>query len=133
HAHFGDFLKKNFPNVMGLEKYMNGISAIELYGEELVRKVGVEAAHAMCVSAITSSDERRNKLVASIQAHIEDYGVAPCRDTIRNIVKGIAPEIQKPHKTTRSILEIERLRSENNELRKEVKLLQKKVKELEGK
>lgn len=132
YAHFGDFLREEFPNALGLERYTNGIRAIELYGEDLVRRVGVQAAHAMCVEAVAKDDGRRAQLTESINLHIADHGVAPDVNKIRDMVRGIAPEVVRPSRETRSVQAIAHLKAENAELKKQLRVANRRIKELES-
>lgn len=123
HAHFQDFLRSNFPNAIGFEKYNNGIRAIELYGEELVREVGVQAAHAMCVQSVASDGERVMAVAEHVRMHIAENGVAPGVDWIRKVVSQVAPESAKPMRLTRGVIEREQLRVELQNLKTENRAL----------
>ena len=133
HALFADFLRAEFPNAFGIEKYQNAIQAIEYYGEAMVRKVGVEAAHAMCVSAIVTDDQKRETLAATIDRHIADRGCAPDADTIRKWSKGIAGEQRRPPRIAKVIAVEEHLREENKELRQKIRELEREITHLRAK
>lgn len=109
HAQFVDFLKAEFPTALGIERYQNVVKAIDLYGIDFVRRIGVHSCHALGVEAVARDPARIALVKASIEHHIFEHGAAPDDNKVRDIVRGIAPEIGRPHRDTRTITEIARL------------------------
>lgn len=128
HATFNDFLRKEFRNALGFEKYNNVIQAIELYGENFVRTIGVEPCHTISISAMAESPENREELVSSVKEHIDLHGSPPDRNKMRNIVLGIAKLAKEPSIET----ELVRLRAEVKKLRAECARLKEHVVDLEA-
>lgn len=133
HGTFIDFLRSEFKDFLGIERYTNVIKAIEVHGEEFVRMVGASAAHATIPDAIVREPQRLSEFQASIKLHHSEHGVPPDANKIRDIAKGIAPELVRPSRETQAVREIARLQSENSQLKQENKQLKKRVSELEGK
>lgn len=115
HASFTDFLKAEFPAALGIERYNNVIRAIDLYGVNHVRKWGIELCHTITPDAIASNPQRINDVKKSLNNHIDEHGCAPDRNTARDIALGIAPELRKPHRTTRKVRREETLEREFRE------------------
>jgi hypothetical protein len=115
HASFADFLRAEFPTALGIERYNNVIKAIDVYGANFVRQCGIDCCHSIVVEAIISDQERIRLVRESINRFIKQNGCAPDRNTIRDIVIGIASEIKTPHKSTREVIATESLREEFRE------------------
>lgn len=124
HATFGDFLRAEFPTALGIERYQNVINAINVYGIDWVRKVGVHACHALTVKALVDSAEKRQLVRDSVDQFIATNHCAPDVNKVREIVLGAAPEARKPPKELLEVVELARLRTE-------LKLAKKKIVELE--
>ena len=74
---FSDYLRDQFRNALGFERYGNVIQAIELHGVDFVKTIGARACHAVSVKAIAESPTRQKLLQASVYEHIETQGSAP--------------------------------------------------------
>jgi hypothetical protein len=89
--HFSDFLKREFPTSFGIKSYDNAVKLIEVYGQDLACRVGLEAAHAMTVDAIILHKNR----IAAVTNALEDYwerdGVMPEYDIILKLTKEVVP------------------------------------------
>jgi len=134
HVSFQDFLKAEFPNVIGIERYNNVISMIEEYGSDFMRSVGPTVPREIMRREIIGSPERKAEVVAAVTAHIRDEGCAPGDQKFRDIARSVAPEIRKPCREVASIrrekndfIEIVKLRNRTRELEKENKSLKREI------
>ncbi len=123
HGNFTDFLRVEFPNALGIEKYSNAISAIELYGEAEVRKYGIECAHIMMARPFQDDPAKRRLLTRTMDVHFEEHGVYPGVDRVRQMARGIDPSLVKPVRETQDVLRQQELLAENAALKKRVKEL----------
>jgi hypothetical protein len=142
HSSFQNFLKSEFPDVIGIERYNNVIRSIDVYGEDFVRKVGINMPVIACDPKIARDEARKAEVVAAVEYHIREEGCAPGEQKIRKIALDVAPEIRKPCKEVKAArklsqeqTEIARLRrqvaalkKENSELKKEIRRLNKQAK-----
>lgn len=135
HATFSDFLKEEFPTALGMERYQNVTNAIQIYGVEFVRKHGVHVCHAITKEAVVSNPTRINEVKRSMDDHLERKGASPDSNTVRDIVRGIAPELVKPHQSTRNVRKVDELQfgmrslaQENRELKVKIAQLEKEIK-----
>jgi hypothetical protein len=124
HATFGDFLRAEFPTALGIERYQNVINAINVYGVDWVRKIGVHACHALTVKALVDDPQKRQLVRASVDQFMATNHCAPDVNKVREIVLGAAPEARKPPKELLEVVELARLRVE-------LKIAKKKIVELE--
>lgn len=129
HATFRDFLRAEFPSALGLERYNNVVRAIELHGVDRVRQVGVFACHTLSVDAIAKSAERVELLGTTIDRYVSDHGVPPDANTIRDMARGIAPELVRPHRSTVAALRDLRLAEELKVARARVRELERELAE----
>lgn len=132
HATFVDFLKEEFPTALGIERYTNVMRAVELYGEEFVRRVGILPCRAISQQAIAEDPKRVDLVKQTVQRHIQKHGCAPDDNTVRDFVRGIAPELVKPHSTTREVVELEELRVRVREANAKIRKLEKDLKDARG-
>lgn len=137
HATFSDFLRSEFPNALGIERYTHAIQAIQLYGEDTVRRVGVASAHAMIARPFQEDAAKRELLVASIDRAFQANGVAPDVNEVRKLARGIAPVLVQPARVTQQVLreretlsEVARLRARVRELEAENAKLKKQLAKL---
>ena len=119
HNHFGDFLRAEFPNAIGVHRYTNVIQAVELYGEDLVRKVGPDAAHAMCRPEVAGNDTRRAELASAVKEHVATQGHAPQVSWVRSQIHRIAPETNRAPRLTGMAAELADVKRERDELKRE--------------
>lgn len=131
HATFSDFLRAEFPNAIGIDRYQNVMRAIDVHGVEFVKKIGVHAAHAASVSAIAEHPERLQLLQQCVNKHIEDRKVPPERDEVIRMVRDIAPETAKPRGMVRALLTEQSLRETVTRLTKELREARARIRELE--
>lgn len=134
HSTFQDFLKAEFPDVIGLERYNNVIRKIEEYGADFVRTVGVDIPNNMVNDAIVKNPVRKAEVIAAVEHHIREEGCAPGKQKLSEIVRSVAPEIRRPCKEVRDIRSAQKLRArvkelerENAELKREIERLNKKL------
>ncbi len=132
HATFSDFLRAEFPNAIGIDRYQNVMRAIDVHGVEFVKKIGVHAAHAASVSAIAEHPERMKMLQDCVDKHIKERRVPPERDEVIRMVRDIAPETAKPRGMVRALLTEQSLRETIARLTKELQAARARVKELEA-
>ena len=74
---FQEFLKVNFPDSIPYTFYRRGIAAIELYGADFIKKVGVRSAHALMQDEIATNNGRRETLTRKLEAYVRKHGTAP--------------------------------------------------------
>jgi len=137
HHTFQSFLTREFPDVIGIHQYNHVIRAIEEYGEDFVRTVGISSSHALIPHEVVSKPERKAEIKAAVMHHVSKDGCAPGLPKIREIVRSVAPETRKPCQEVQAVrqqareqTEIARLRArvaeletENAELKKEIERL----------
>lgn len=117
HAGFQDFLSAEFPNTLGIERYNNVIQAIELHGEDFVRRVGVHSCHALVVRAVAENPEHAKLVRASVLHHVEQHGCAPEQAELRKIVRGVVGDFVRPAASTRAVGALARAQEELRRLR----------------
>lgn len=125
HATFGDFLRAEFPTALGIERYQNVINAINVYGVERVKQVGIESCHALTVKALVEDDAKRTKVLQGIDQFVKKNGCAPDRNKVRELVQSVAPETRKLPKEITSI-ESEAV------LREQLRVAKARIRELES-
>lgn len=137
HGSFQNFLKAEFPSVIGIEKYNNVIRSIDEYGEDFVRSVGINMPGVLTAPEFSKHPVRKAEIVAAIQHHIQEEGCAPGKQKILKIAYDVAPEIRKPCKEVKAVRkqskeqakiaklkrEISNLKKENSDLKKEIQRL----------
>jgi polyhydroxyalkanoate synthesis regulator phasin len=140
HATFSDFLRAEFPTALGIERYQNVINAIELYGVERVKQIGIESCHALTVKALAEDATKRAQALAGIDTFIKKNGCAPDRNKVRELVASVAPETRRPPKELLEPEEIalmkqklEAVKTELNAAKKRIRELENEVKKLRGK
>lgn len=139
HATFGDFLRAEFPTALGIERYQNVINAINVYGIERVKQVGIDSCHALTVKALIDDDGKRARVLSGIDNFVKTNGCAPDRNKVRELVASVAPETRKDPKELRELDETAKLRAELTlaskrvrDLERENKRLQKEIDQLRG-
>lgn len=140
HATFADFLRAEFPTALGIERYQNVVNAIDVYGVERVKQVGIESCHALTVKALVEDESKRARVLEGIDSFVRTNGCAPDRNKVRDLVASVAPETRRTPKELRGSETEEALRgelqaakAEIRELKGENKRLQKEVVRLQGK
>lgn len=121
HATFGDFLRAEFPTALGIERYQNVINAINVYGVERVKQIGIESCHALTVKALVEDEVKRTKVLSGIDNFVKTNGCAPDRNKVRELVAAVAPETKKSPKELRLDEETERMRTELALANKEIR------------
>jgi hypothetical protein len=118
-AHFGDFLRQEFPGALGLERYRNGVQLIETDGEEFAAIVGLDCAHLLTGKLLMDHPQRRQQLKATILDQHRTTGVAPKADVIRSLAHRILADVAPRPQPRRvaSIEEARALRTENHALK----------------
>jgi len=114
---FGDFLKQEFPTAWGLARYTNVKRAIQVYGEDFMRRMGIECAHAITVDAMITDAQHVSKMKEACEAHFEEHGVMPGIDDVYKIRSNI---VQLPKPVSRLVERRRRereLQQENSQLR----------------
>lgn len=124
---FGDFLQREFPNAMGLNRYSNVVQAIDIYGVERVRSVGVEACHALLAPGATADTSRVRLVEASLDQFMSANHCAPSPKEVRRIVNGVIERKAPLAGSTRAVQRQSNLETENAELRAQVAALTKEV------
>lgn len=140
HDTFREFLRREFPDTLGFDRYDNVMRAIEEWGESRVRQVGIECAHAMVANQyVLKSPERKSEMVAAISQHIKEFGCSPGPAKILEIGRSIAPESREPcrevkaaRKESAERAEIIRLQTRITELEKENAELKKELSRVNG-
>jgi hypothetical protein len=122
---FQDFLHREFPNALGLERYSNVIAAIDLHGVEFVRKIGVHACHTVSVRALVEQPKRAAAVRAKVDEHIRLRGCSPDVNKIRDLVLEEVPEARRPSQEARSL-------SERMKAQQQIRALRERVSELEA-
>ncbi len=128
HATFADFLRAEFPTALGIERYQNVINAIDVYGIERVKQVGIESCHALTVKALVENEEKRALVLEGIDNFVRTNGCAPDRNKVRELVAAAAPETRKlPKELTEVFLtaELKAAKKRIGELEREIKKLKK--------
>jgi hypothetical protein len=130
---FEGFIQTNFPGKITQNLYRKAISAISIYGESLVRRVGV---HSCTYLVRDEALKGRKKIVAKLEAHLKKHGVAPLPSVVREIVKEVCPAAFPEKKVSTSTAELIRenaaLKSRVRVLEAEVSLLNAKLEEKKG-
>lgn len=128
---FQDFLTKTFPNVIGFKHYYNVVKAVGIYGREVVQRMPIDACHAVINPAIVDDKQKRQKMTRIINDYYNANEVAPRTDFIRKQIREhITPELNKPHRSTRVLSELDTLTKERDELKIKCKKLEQQVKAL---
>ena len=83
---FSDFLREEFPAAWGFERYNNAKKAISKYGDEFMKRVGIECAHAITIDAMFKNPKYVSTLIKECEDHFEENGVMPDCNTIRDYV-----------------------------------------------
>lgn len=130
HATFADFLRQEFPTALGLERYQNVINAIDMYGVDRVKQIGIESCHAMTVKAMQDSPEKRALLLSGIDNFVKMHGCSPDRNKVRELVISIAPETRRPPRELLATFAEAKLREELAKAKARVKQLEKENREL---
>ena len=133
HATFSDFLRAEFPTALGFERYQNVVNAIEVYGIERVKQVGIDACHAITVKALVENKPKRDKLLDGIDNFVKKNGCAPDRNKIRELVAAVAPESRRPPKELLETNELGLLRQALAEAKARIRELEKEVRDLKKK
>ncbi len=131
HATFADFLRAEFPTALGIERYQNVVNAIDMYGVERVKQIGIESCHALTVKALADNPEKRARVLAGIDNFVQTNGCAPDRNKVRELVSSVAPETRRLPKELLESSEIERLRSEMRVATKRIQELERTVARLQ--
>lgn len=118
---FDAFLQANFPGKVPPSLYHKAISAIDLYGEALIRKIGVYASTHLMAEKLVKNARVRARVKKELLAFVKKHGVAPTAGAVRKVVLGISPSAVVPRrrKLSELIRENEQLRAENAVLRAE--------------
>lgn len=114
---FENFLKTEFPNAFGLVRYTNAKRAIQVYGEDFMRRMGIECAHAITVDAMITEQENVKKMKEACEAHFDEHGVMPGIDDVYKIRSRI---VRLPKPVSRLVERRRRereLQQENSQLR----------------
>jgi hypothetical protein len=139
HPTFGDFLTREFPNALGLNRYENVVKAIAIYGIDRAKLVGVEGCHAMLTAEVVRDERKRTELEASIDRHMLLTGTPPPAQELRRMVRGILGTPSAVAKATAAVRrdvaaqsELERLRAELNAAQKRIRSLESELRKLKG-
>jgi hypothetical protein len=124
---FSDFLQREFPNAMGLNRYAHVIQAIDIYGLERVRSLGVESCHALLAPGATGDTANVQLVEASIDQFMNANHCAPSPKEVRRIVNGVISKKAPLASSTRAVQRQGNLELENARLKAEVAALQKEV------
>jgi hypothetical protein len=124
---FSDFLQREFPNAMGLNRYGNVIQAIEIYGVDRVRALGVESCHALLAPGATADTANVQLVEASLDQFINANHCAPSPKEVRRIVNGVIEKKAPLAPSTRAVQRQGSLELENARLKTEVAALTKEV------
>ena len=137
---FGDFLGVEFPAAFGMTKYINARKAINTYGANFMRKLGIECSHTITRDAIITDEQHIKKLREMCEAHFSNNGVMPAIYTVNKFVKKIVPiengttRLIEQRKRTRELeKELSKLKTENKEFLKAVIRAEKEAEKLERK
>jgi len=130
HATFADFLRAEFPTALGIERYQNVINAIDMYGVERVKQIGVESCHALTVKALQDSPEKRARVLLGIDSFVKTNGCAPDRNKVRELVSSVAPETRRPPRELQAADELVALRVRLAEAKQRIKELEAEVRQL---
>jgi hypothetical protein len=131
HATFADFLRAEFPTALGIERYQNVVNAIDMYGVERVKQIGIESCHALTVKALAESPEKRDRVLSGIDNFVQTNGCAPDRNKVRELIAAVAPETRRAPKELLEVEEIQRLRAEARAASRRILELERAVKRLE--
>jgi ParB family chromosome partitioning protein len=102
HHHFEGFLASNWPSSLGVHRYHSVMEAIGLYGLEMIRQVGSEAAHCLLEPVLVADNAKRAALIEDLNTHLQEYGVAPAVSEIRRLVKHHVGEVQSSQTASRA-------------------------------
>lgn len=130
HATFADFLRAEFPTALGVERYQNVINAIDMYGIDRVKQVGVDSCHALTVKALQDSPAKRARVLLGIDTFVKTNGCAPDRNKVRDLVSSVAPESKRPPRELQAADELVLVRAQLTEAKKRIKELEAEVREL---
>jgi len=133
---FPEFLKANFPDSIAHSFYKKGILAIETYGEDFIRKVGIRNSHALMQDEVVTKSGRRETVTRKLEAYVRKHGTAPKPETVWEIVRNVAPETAKRKPVRRKMADLirenEQLRTENAKLRQENDQLRARIRPTRG-
>lgn len=138
HSTFGEFLSAEFPNTLGTHRYQSVINAVGVYGENLVRLVGPEGAHALCHPKILENETKRKAVIADIDENVRVNGVAPGPNELVRLVRHHAGDVQnsnaadRANKLRQETSEVNALRIELRDLNVKLCATEKKLKEQEA-
>jgi len=130
HRHFRDYLTAEFPNALGFGKYDLVVKALDIHGEKKVRQLGIESVGAITTQQLIESPEAMRRFDRMIDIHVEQNGVPPDTEKVRKLVKEAA-QIAPVTKEGRTLSKLEKLEQENAELKRQLKLKDKRIRELE--
>jgi hypothetical protein len=133
HATFADFLRAEFPTALGVERYQNVINAIDMYGIERVKQIGVDSCHALTVKALQDSPTKRARVLLGIDTFVKTNGCAPDRNKVRDLVSSVAPESRRPPRELQAADELVAVRAQLAEAKQRIKNLEAEVRELRKK
>lgn len=130
HETFQDFLKREFPNALGLERYEKTIQKIEEYGPDFMRKLGADVPDKVLTPKLVENPAHKAEFIDAVNYHIETEKCAPGKQKIRDIIHSIVPETRRPCREVQAVRaeareesEVERLRIEVASLKRENKKL----------
>ena len=127
HQDFREFLKREFPNTLGFDRYQNVIRAIEEWGVEFVREVGIDSAYAITpkwATPVLTSPKKKAEVEAQVRVHIKRDGCSPGPAKIRDILRQVAPETRRVTPERKAVLQAEKEITEVETLRARVKELE---------
>jgi hypothetical protein len=130
---FEDFIQSNFPGKITNNLFQKTMSAIGIYGEDIVRRVGVHSCTYLVRDEVVKG---RKKVAARLTAYLKKHGVAPTPSAVRKMVMDVCPEAFKERKVSTGksdlIRENAALKSRVKVLEAEVSLLRAQIEERKG-
>lgn len=124
---FVGFLRHHFKNSIDTVRYSNVVTAADQWGEDFLRKVGIEAVKTLVMKAILKTDERKASLRLLIEKDIRTNRVAPTPERIAELARQVAPELKRERMTGSAPAagsRIRELEAENKNLKAEVARLE---------
>lgn len=112
HATFSDFLRAEFPTMLGIVRYTNVAKALDIYGADFVRKVGIESCHALVVDAIASNPRHVEEVKRTVEEKYERSGCGLGVEAARKVVRGVVEMPSPPTRDTQRVRKVEELQQQ---------------------
>lgn len=123
---FDDFIQSNFPGKIPPTLYRKAVSAIELYGEDFIRKIGVFSSSHLTVEKLSKSSRSRSRVKKLLLEYVKKHKVSPTPSVVKKTIRTAYPDSfpNRRRSSAELLRENERLKAENDVLRAEKQKLE---------